>query len=248
MDKQLIADRFSRACFTYERQALAQQTIAHNMLQLMLDHHLPVGTAMAEFGCGTGFFSRLLCEHFRPSSLLINDLSSAMEGCVASLLNDHVSFRAFDAETGDFPQVQILCSCSALQWFVHPKRFFERVRRCLLPDGWLAFSTFGPDNLQEIRTLTGKGLTYPDMNDLQAMLEPFYDLCYIGEERIAQTFSTPMQVLRHIKETGVNATAPHRFTSTSLTRFCADYQERFHDEEGNVHLTYHPIYVLAKIK
>ena len=55
MDKQLIADRFSRACFTYERQALAQQTIAHNMLQLMLDHHLPVGTAMAEFGCGTSF-------------------------------------------------------------------------------------------------------------------------------------------------------------------------------------------------
>ena len=60
MDKRLIAERFTKARGTYDREARVQQQVAERMMRLVLQH--TGGDAfrfrnVVEFGCGTGSYS-----------------------------------------------------------------------------------------------------------------------------------------------------------------------------------------------
>lgn len=247
MDKQLISKQFSKAISTYDHQAFIQHQIAHRMLLLMQKAGIPTQARIVEFGCGTGYFSRLLIDTFRPSSLLINDLSPTMYQAVAPLLSPTVSFKAFDAETANFPtETQILCSCSALQWFNSPATFFARSVNCLSKDGYLVFSTFGPNNFQELKALTGRGLHYYSRNILEDALRLYYDICLSTEEVLVQHFETPLSLFRHLKETGVNGIADQPLSPAKFAQLCTNYQKLYSNSNGGVNLTYHPIYIIAQ--
>lgn len=80
-----------------------------------------------------GTYSRLLFDAFRPRRLFLNDLCPKMEACCGDLLKEHrVSFLPGDAETIPFPAgTSLITSCSALQWFESPEKFFERCNALL---------------------------------------------------------------------------------------------------------------------
>ena len=168
MDKRLIAERFARARATYSREARVQQQVAERMMgriRSLLPEFSP--RRIVEFGCGTGLYSRLLYDTWRPDRLHLNDLCPEMAFCLDDLTaRPGVSFVPGDAETCPLPdKVDLLTSCSTLQWFERPDRFFRRAAALLVSGGVLAFSTFGSRNLREIRALTGKGLAYPSPAD-----------------------------------------------------------------------------------
>ena len=149
----------------------------------------------------------------------------------------------------DFPEkTDLITSCSTLQWFNDPKEFFARCHRFLSEDGYLAFSTFGTENMREIRTLTGHGLDYLPIKALKELLAPHFETVYAEEEIVSLPFSTPLQVLQHLKETGVTGTEKKVWTRGRLQTFCNSYTEQFRREDGNVTLTYHPIYIVTRRK
>ena len=112
----------------------------------------------------------------------------------------------------------------------------------------MGFSTFGENNLIEIKKLTGQGLNYYSSEVLKQKLEESgFEIVFIEEEQKHLYFDHPKSVLQHLKATGVTATAKsHRWTKQSLQQFYSDYQQ-FYDEQG-FRLTYHPIYVIARRK
>ena len=116
-----------------------------------------VFTHIAEVGCGTGLYSRLLQKTFHPEMLWLNDLCPEMEESLTELLVlPSVCFTPGDAEEVALPrQARVITSCSTLQWFANLPAFFCRCHQVLPPRGILAFTTFGGENLREIRTLTG---------------------------------------------------------------------------------------------
>lgn len=181
MDKRLIAERFARARGTYSHEARVQQQVAEKMLQLLTERASPLFRRIVEFGCGTGSYSRLLLHKLQPESLLLNDLCPEMKECLTDLLpQDTVRFIPGDAEALDFPEkTDLITSCSTLQWFNDPKEFFARCHRFLSEDGYLAFSTFGTENMREIRTLTGHGLDYLPIKALKELLAPHFELSLI---------------------------------------------------------------------
>lgn len=247
MDKRLIAERFARARGTYTREAKVQLQVAEKMLRLVEQYRSdrPL-TQVVEFGCGTGIYSQLLLERLHPAHLLLNDLCPEMEELVGSL---PARFVAGDAESLALPAgTDLITSCSTLQWFVAPARFFGRCREALAERGVLAVSTFGPDNLREIRALTGNGLTYPTLAELTRMLhEAGLQLLHAEEEQATLSFASPLEVLRHLQRTGATGTGTHIWTRGKLQRFENDYRQRFALPEG-VSLTYHPIYLIAQKK
>ena len=168
MDKRLIAERFARARDTYSREARVQQQVAEKMLQLLTEH-TSLFHRIVEFGCGTGSYSRLLLDKLQPECLLLNDLCPEMRECLADLLPQNmVQFIPGDAEALDFPEgTDLITSCSTLQWFNDPEAFFTRCHRFLSEDGYLAFSTFGAENMREIRMLTGHGLEYLPIENVE---------------------------------------------------------------------------------
>lgn len=252
MDKRLIAERFAKARGTYSREARVQQQVAEKMLSLLQSHAPARFRHIAEFGCGTGCYSRLLLHALQPQTLLLNDLCPEMRECVAELsaaMPTAVRFLPGDAEAMEFPQgTDLLTSCSTLQWFTDPQRFFIRSHRCLAPKGIFAFSTFGRQNMHEIRAVTGHGLDYLPLETLRRQLAPHFDLLHTEEEIVRLSFDSPVRVLRHLKQTGVTGTEKRIWTRSRLQAFCRTYTQLFSQTDGNVTLTYHPIYIIAQKK
>lgn len=253
IDTQLIVQRFTKAIGTYPHEARVQQQIAAKMISL-LQHHLPQRTykQIIEFGCGTGTYSRMLLRSLRPQRLILNDICQEMQTCCEDMLHhctDAVSFVCGNAERMPFPKdTELITSCSALQWFEHPEAFFRRCNDVLNAYGYFAFSTFGQENMKEIRRLTGQGLAYRSRTELENALRPLYDIVHAEEEILSLSFSTPMEVLYHLKQTGVTGTANAVWTRSKLSLFCSEYRRLFPTDSGCVSLTYHPIYIIAKKK
>lgn len=298
IDKALVARRFAHARDTYGSEARVQQQVAEKMLRLLTayactsaaapdgngDRQQPQNAALsfrhiAEFGCGTGCYSRLLLRTLQPETLLLNDLCPEMEECIHDLLTGGgrlpcapqagnasgvlydadvelygsspattaVSFLPCDAETLDFPQgTDLITSCSTLQWFADTERFFARCHHFLSDGGILAFSTFGKKNMREIHTLTGHGLEYLSLDNLKVLLSPRFEILYAEEEIVSLPFGTPLEVLRHLKQTGVTGTEKKVWTRGRLQSFCDEYIRMCGNDDRSVSLTYHPIYVIAR--
>lgn len=258
MDKRLIAERFAKARGTYDREARVQQQVAENMMRLVCQYagdETACFRKVVEFGCGTGSYSALLLHTLKPETLLLNDLCPEMEECVDGLRHPQepsggqVRFVAGDAEELDFPEgTDLMTSCSTLQWFTGPAAFFARCHRFLRPGGILAFSTFGPENMREIHRLTGHGLNYLTRPEVESLLAPHFDLLHGSEAIVSLPFADPLAVLRHLKLTGVTGTEKRVWTRGRLQAFCEAYTRQFGRADGNVTLTYHPIYIIAKNK
>ena len=158
-----------------------------------------------------------------------------------------VSFLPCDAETLDFPQgTDLITSCSTLQWFADTERFFARCHHFLSDGGILAFSTFGKKNMREIHALTGHGLEYLSLDNLKVLLSPRFEILYAEEEIVSLPFGTPLEVLRHLKQTGVTGTEKRVWTRGRLQSFCDEYIRMCGNDDRSVSLTYHPIYVIAR--
>ncbi len=252
MDKQQIAGCFARARRTYDREAHVQLQVAGRMLNFLRqtcteETHL---SHIVEIGCGTGLYSRLLFRTFRPQTLWLNDLCPEMEENLADLLaQSGVSFTPGDAEAIPLPcPAHVITSCSTFQWLTDLPAFFHRCHQALLPGGILAFSTFGPENLREIRSLTGNGLHYFTPTEIREMLIPGFQILHASEEVATLTFPTPTDVLRHLKQTGVTGTEKRIWTRARLQHFNEEYLRLFPTEDGQVSLTYHPVYVIVEKK
>ena len=180
MDKQLIAERFSKAIATYPQEANVQRQIADKMIHLLTEHISFPCSKVIEFGCGTGIYSRMLLQALRPEELLLNDLCPEMKYCCEDILRkEQVSFLPGDAETVPFPaESTLITSCSALQWFESPENFFKRCNALLNSQGYFAFSTFGKENMKEIRELTGNGLPYRSREELVTALSSHFDILH----------------------------------------------------------------------
>lgn len=249
INKQLITRRFSRAVESYNREAVAQKQIAHRMSD-MLNRHLPRPcNRVLEIGSGTGFLTRKLMDTLHPQKLILNDICQEMSTCFIDLLGSgRATFLSGDAEQLPFPKGQdLIVSCSALQWFVSPEQFFERCNALLNQQGYFAFTTFGKDNLKEITSVTGSGLHYRTLEELEQSLTSHYKIISASEERIRLTFDTPLKVLYHLKHTGVTAVQQQAWTKGDLQSFCDKYARLFSDGDS-VTLTYHPIYIIAQKK
>ena len=248
MNKRLIAERFSKAITTYPKEANVQRQIAGKMIRLLTEHIPSPCSKVIEFGCGTGIYSRMLLQALRPEELLLNDLCPDMKYCCEDLLmKKQVSFLPGDAETVSFPtESTLITSCSTLQWFADTERFFARCHRFLSDGGILAFSTFGKKNMREIHTLTGHGLEYLSLDNLKVLLSPRFEILYAEEEIVSLSFGTPLEVLRHLKQTGVTGTEKRVWTRGRLQSFCDEYIRMCGNDDRSVSLTYHPIYVIAR--
>lgn len=249
IDKTLVERQFSRAACTYDKNAVIQHGIAERLMKLIrLNAGRSDSRRIMELGAGTGYFSRMLYEEMKPEQMYVNDISSEMLGvCMSSLRYGNVQAVAGDAEMMDFPfQVDMIASCSVIQWFNDQQTHFGLCHDVLDDEGLLAFATFGPDNMKEVRSVSGKGLRYYSLSDYCGMLSEYEVVC-MQNEKYELHFDTPADVLRHMKNTGVNSISGGGLGMKGIHDFCRLYEDCF-GHDGRVPLTYDVIYCLARKK
>ncbi|MDR1729747.1 MAG: malonyl-ACP O-methyltransferase BioC [Prevotellaceae bacterium] len=251
--KQLILDRFSKAQTTYDDHALAQKEIAFRLSELVLGEVSQDSfcKSMLEIGCGTGLLTRALLPHFAFEKVHLNDISKTFEPLFSDL-NEQYDFRFYaeDAEKAEFGGTyDLIVSSSVFQWFDDIPVFLKKIRQFLSPGGLFAFSTFGQENMKEIRILTGNGLVYFSKKEWDKMLSVHFELMKTDEKLIEIRLDSPKEVLKHLKQTGVNAFKLEKtiWTPAKMSRFDAAYRNLF-SIGGQVKLTYHPLYFIARLK
>ena len=247
IDKALVAQRFAKAGQSYVEHAVVQKQISAQLFEYLKVYCPQNLASVLEIGCGSGNLTHLFHSYFQVDQLFLNDLYEDVDQHFSTIEN--IAWLIGDIEQLHLPQsLDAVISSSALQWMTDLPTLLHRIHDALKPNAYFGFSTFGSDNLTEIKQLTGQGLNYISLEFLKRQLEQQNFEVLLIEQEVKQIyFDHPKSVLQHLKATGVTATAKsHRWTKQSLQQFYSDYQQ-FHDEQA-FRLTYHPIYVIARRK
>lgn len=251
LDKQLIRSRFAKHFAGYHENAVVQKGMAEQLADMIEEAAAtsPVGRGL-EVGVGTGFLSARLLAAYPGATWFFNDLAPEAFGWVqaAAPSGSNLSFVTGDAERVPFPgELDLVASASAMQWFDDACGFIEKARNAIKPGGLLALGTFGPDNMSELRELTGRGLHYRTLTELGRLLENGgWSLLSAREWRERLLFPDAIALLKHVRETGVNAVASAFWTPRQMKQFCETYAHRFGREREGVRLTYHPVLVVGR--
>lgn len=251
INKFQVAQRFAKAGQSYTQHAVVQKQICQHLIGLMQQYISKNSLdRVFEIGCGSGNLSHLLMQNFEIKHLFLNDLYLEVQ---QHFQNDpKLKWWIGDIEQLDFPKsLDLVASSSALQWVGDLEVVFKNCADALTQQGYLCFSTFGQQNLQEIKALTGQGLDYLPIEVIQEkLLKQGFEILHLSENLEMLSFSHPKAVLQHLKATGVTATASqHRWSKQSLQQFYQDYQQFSQlDQMGQrqYQLSYHPIYCIAR--
>lgn len=132
----------------------------------------PVDSAL-EIGSGTGFLTRRMLELYPHALWTINDLVEQSADFLEPYAAGHdVRYLWGDAETIALPdRLDLIASASAVQWFDDLPRFTRKAGNLLETEGYIVLSTFGPENLREIKAVTDEGLDYYTREQLQELFE-----------------------------------------------------------------------------
>lgn len=250
IDKAEVKYRFRKSINTYDRHARVQQCITGHLAELIKIYVAKVPDSILEIGCGTGFLTGKIQRLFPTSILYINDLVEEMwrRTAVKCSIPENRCMEG-DIETIKLPgRYDLIVSASVFQWFIDPSATFRKLGQILSPGNLLIFSTFGEENLYELRNLTGTGLKYLTKEESEEILNDHFEIMHIEEERRTLYFQDPMEVLQHLKQTGVNAVGSSQiWTKGRLQQFRQDYK-RYQVENRGYALTYHPLYFVCRKK
>ncbi|OBW95271.1 hypothetical protein QV08_03435 [Gallibacterium salpingitidis] len=246
INKNQIKNRFAAAQASYPQNALAQQQINQHLIQLLAKTERRHFQQILEIGCGTGDFTARLLDYATVERFYLNDLYQSES--ITDLLRKQAHWQFIEGDIEQLPlseKFDLIASASTVQWLEDKPQFLQRCATQLKAYGTLLFNSFAPDNLSEIRELTGIGLVYPQVEQWQQWLKSSFTIQHLSVETIQLSFPSPLAVLQHLRNTGVTATQKQFWTKQKLQRFVAEYQDRFSNKNGQVSLTYCPLYVVA---
>jgi malonyl-CoA O-methyltransferase len=248
MNNSLIRRKFGKSIDTYDQNAYAQKEIAGKLATLVRDLYPRIPSRILETGCGTGLLTKEIIPVFADAQYYMNDINEKVELLMPSLFpeNNYV-FVAGDAQLIDFPgDIDLLLSSSTVQWFDNLHLFGQKAYHSLSDDGYMFLSTFGGNNLKEIREITGTGLEYLSLEYLRDLFSRDFEILHLSEEEIPVIFNSATEIFSHLRSTGVNANSSGIVkTRSGLKSFCDKYTRLFSDGT-NVRLTYNPIYLALK--
>lgn len=252
IDKELIERRFSKSSETYNSNAMIQRVVVKKIITMLKELGFTQFGKLLEIGCGTGLLTKEIIKNFTIDELLINDLSdSSFDELSKYLIHEKASnfqFIKADAETLKLSSLDAILSTSSFQWFGNFANFVNNISQQLNNQGIIAFSTFGPSNYIEVKKLLNVGLNYLSLKQQVEILSNKFHVIEAQEWCQQLYFEHPCQVLSHIKSTGVNGISNSYFGKEKLKQFINNYSQSYTALKGNIHLTYHPIIIIAQKK
>ena len=247
-DKSRVRHSFFKSMYSYNQHAEVQSRMAEELLEALRRIHPAGFGCVLEIGCGSGLLTERFLKSFTAETFIANDLVEEFGLMVEEIVQQHSSTH-FNFAGGDIEaladllpgDLDLVLSNATFQWLHDFDGFMARLKTLLKPGGLLAFSTFGPENCREIRELTGNSLTYRPFRTVLASLQAHFDVAFSHEDIVPLHFASPMDVLRHLRLTGVNGVSSQKsWTKADLAHFEQTYRARF-GEFNRVPLTYHPL-------
>lgn len=191
---------FNRYFDEYDNYSSVQKKVAENLLNYMKKNKLTKDEihSIFEIGCGTGIFTRKYIKEFTSlKNLILNDRFD-----VKAYIND-ISYDNFiegDILSTDLPQSDLILSSSVFQWIYDTNKLLENIKNSTKK---LCFSTYISGNLIEIKDHFGISLEYKSLEELEEIAKKYFKEVSFYSETIKLNFESPIELLRHLKYTGV---------------------------------------------
>lgn len=254
IDGREVRRAFGRAAHDYDAAAVLQAEVRSELLA-RLDLVRLVPDVVLDLGAGTGRATIELKRRYRRSQVVAVDIAEGMLHEAARRQTLLRRFRRVCADAAALPlgdaSVDLVFSNLMLQWCDDPDRVFAECRRVLRPNGLLAFATFGPDTLVELRRAwsAADGRTHVnrfiDMHDLgDALVRSGFAEPVLDVERYTLTYAAVRDLMRDLKAIGAhnaNAGRPRGLTGKGTLARMLEAYEGFR-QEGRLPATYEVVF------
>ncbi len=240
-----FSDAFKRAAPRYNKRSVVQKNVAlflrEKLCALFPERHF---NRAFEFGCGTGFLSAQIKKHIVCGEFVLNDLSLGL--CAEAAQSLGGSFCAgpvAEVDIGGSPD--LILSASSLQWIPDRARLYKKLYKAAAKNAVIALGSFGPDNFAEFAKFGYSPAVYDTFDEFCSQVSAAgFKIVLSGDDKFSFLFKSPAEVLRHVRDTGVNGATSEFWTPHRLRSFSGAYSALFSDC-GGVRLTYNPIYIIA---
>ena len=253
IDKELVRKRFLKSIKTYNENAYVQKLMANRLLdRLKTCKPQQNFNSILELGCGTGLLTKKVINTLHPENYYANDIVGEYKDSIKPVISESVKLKRFDFLEGDIEKIDhypanidLIISNAAIQWLTNIDKFMINLSKNSSKNTTIAMTTFGPNNLHEIKTIGNSSLSYHPFGELKEIVNKHLNLLYAEEEEITLNFETPFEVLKHLRNTGTTGITKQIWTREHLRKFEEKYLKYFGNEKG-VTLTYNPIYLIAE--
>jgi malonyl-CoA O-methyltransferase len=254
LDRPGVRASFDRASASYEAAAVLQARVADEILGRLEPFKFTPGVVL-DLGAGTGRMTAELKRRYRRALVVALDLAPGM---LREARRHQRLFRRFERVCGDAARlpladasVDVVISSLMLQWCDPPDRAFAEIRRVLKPDGFFAFSTFGPDTLKELRSAWAEADGYNhvnhfvDMHDVgDALVRAGFAEPVLDVDRMQLTYVDALSLMRDLKAIGahnVTAGRPRALAGRARLLRMQNAYEAFR-RDGRLPATYEVVY------
>ena len=250
-DPRQIRRAFGRAAKTYTRNAALQRKIEARLIE-RLEYFSGRPLRVLDVGCGPGHGSALLRKRFRSAQVIALDLALPMLQRVRPGWRRPLARVCADAIALPLPDasIDVLFSNLCIQWIGELPVLFAEFRRVLRPGGYLAFSTFGPDTLHELRAAWAAADSAPHVSGfahigqiVDALLAAGFRDPVLDIEHFTLHYAVAADLMRELKAIGAtNADAQRARGLTGKAHFrrALDAYEGFR-RDGSLPATYEVI-------
>lgn len=188
---------FDKKFSNYEENAKVQKEVALKLVKFLHEKGVKKDKNVLEIGCGTGMFTREFVKEFTPKSLILNDMYD-IQNYLKGINYD--KFLLGNIEELSIPKSDLVVSSSVFQWLNNFTKVMEEISKSTTE---LGFSIYLEGNLEEIRDHFGVSLKYLTLDNVVEILTSLYSKVKWKKESIEINFPTPLEALRHLKNTGV---------------------------------------------
>lgn len=237
MNKKLIQSRFEKCLKTYNDNAIVQKIMATNIAKMIDNSHYD---NVLEIGCGTGLLTKEIIKKIDYQTFEALDIVTSCENLIKQI-DEKIIFIPADIENfvlQNNKKYDLIISNASLQWISNLEEIINKLVLKLTKKGIFIFTLFGKNNYKEIFSVLNKSLNYYSKQDLEIILRQYN--YQISEDIHQIEFSSPIEILKHMKYTGVNSLEEISWTKKDMLKFEQNYYDIC---KGLPKLTYNPIYI-----
>jgi len=254
LSPQQIVTRFNRAAATYDEVSALQRAMADALLDRFakgtLENAQPDSEIhIADLGCGTGYLLDQLRQRGFNKLHGFDIASDMLEAVRSGKSSDSVKLTEADLQALPVPdeQFDVVFSNAAIQW-CDTARAATEIKRVLRPEGHGFISTFGPQTLQQWRSVFeshGHSSVHPFESPEQLATkfqESGLDIDHVETKLFIQSFDNVKEMFGSIRKLGAsNAVADRKPISKSVYQSIhAVFQQQL-AKDGFLKLTFEAI-------
>lgn len=255
INKQQVAESFSKAATTYDSVASLQRDIGETLLQ-----RIPMCNPLKvmDLGCGTGYFTDKLSQRFANAMLTGLDIAPGMLAYARAHrgLTD-VSWVCADAEQlpAHLENYDLIFSSLAIQWCEDITALFASIHRALANNGVAFIATLGPDTLKELRRAWSEVDDYQHVNRflpaetlLQALPQGL-EAEYVSTEIKVLHYQQLKELTQELKGLGahnMNAGRAKGLTGPARVKAFRSAYEKQRLPQGTLPATYEVYYLMLR--